>query len=58
MRTTYLQDLKKVKEAAEKAKCDMTTAANKMFQFYANLLSAEAKYAWNKIVTDQTKSNP
>jgi hypothetical protein len=36
----------------------MVTAANKMFQFYANLLSVEAKYAWNKIVTEQTASNP
>jgi hypothetical protein len=29
-----------------------------MFQFYANLLSADAKYAWNKIIKEQTEANP
>jgi hypothetical protein len=29
-----------------------------MFLFYSNLLSPESKYAWNKIVSEQTKSNP
>jgi hypothetical protein len=29
-----------------------------MFQFYANLLSADAKYAWNKIVKEQTEADP
>ncbi len=29
-----------------------------MFQLYANLLSIDAKYAWNKIVHKQTQSNP
>ncbi len=29
-----------------------------MFWFYANLLSANAKYAWNKIVKEQTTSDP
>ena len=29
-----------------------------MFQFYANLLSVDAKYAWNKIVQEQTQSDP
>jgi hypothetical protein len=36
----------------------MTTAANLMFTFYSNLLSLESKYAWNKIVDEQTESNP
>jgi hypothetical protein len=57
MRAMYLQDLKKAKEASEKAKCNMTTTSNKMFQYYANLLSSEAKYAWNKTLTDQTWSD-
>jgi hypothetical protein len=57
IRALYLQDIKKAKEAAEKARCDMATADNKMFQLYTNLLSAEAKYAWNKIVNDQTQSD-
>ena len=33
-------------------------AANKMLEFYANLLSVEAKYAWNKIVEEQMEGNP
>jgi hypothetical protein len=36
----------------------MTAAANKMFAFYTNLLSVETKYAWNKIIEEQTKGNP
>ncbi len=33
-------------------------AETKMFQFYANLLSLDAKYAWNKIVWEQTEADP
>jgi hypothetical protein len=44
--------------AKEAAKIQKDTAATKMFQFYANLLSSDAKYAWNKIVREQTKANP
>ncbi len=29
-----------------------------MFQFYANLLSVDAKYVWHKIIQEQMKSNP
>jgi hypothetical protein len=29
-----------------------------MFQFYVNLLSSGAKYAWNKIVQEQTEADP
>jgi hypothetical protein len=29
-----------------------------MFQFYANLLSLDARYAWNKIVQEQTEADP
>jgi hypothetical protein len=36
----------------------MTAAASEMFAFYSNLLSPESKYAWNKIVSEQTESNP
>jgi hypothetical protein len=35
----------------------MTAAANKMFAFYTNLLSVEAKYAWNKIIEEQMEAN-
>jgi hypothetical protein len=36
----------------------MTAAASKMFTFYSNLLSPESKYSWNKIVGEQTESDP
>jgi hypothetical protein len=36
----------------------MTAATNLMFTFYSNLLSPESKYAWNKIVVEQTESDP
>jgi hypothetical protein len=49
MQAMFLLDLKKAKEAAENAKGAMTTAANKIFGFYANLLLVEAKYMWNNI---------
>jgi hypothetical protein len=33
-------------------------AALDMFQLYANLLSVDARYAWNKIVQEQTEADP
>ncbi len=36
----------------------MTAAASQMFTFYSNLLPPESKYAWNKIVSKQTESDP
>ncbi len=33
-------------------------AATEMFQFNTNLLSLDAKYAWNKIVREQTEADP
>ncbi len=42
----------------ETAKNKKEVAATKMFQFYAKLLSSDAKYAWNKIVWEQTEADP
>ncbi len=42
----------------ETAKNKHDAAATKMFQFYANLLSLDAKYAWNKIVREQMEADP
>jgi hypothetical protein len=42
----------------ETAKNQKDAAATKMFQFYANLLSLDAKYAWNKIVREQMDMDP
>jgi hypothetical protein len=39
--------------AKETAKNQKDATAKKMFQFYAKLLSSDAKYAWNKIVWEQ-----
>jgi hypothetical protein len=51
-------DLEKAREAAENAKDKAESAAQDMFQFYANLLCVYAKYGWNKIVQKQTQSDP
>jgi hypothetical protein len=58
MKASFLEDLEKVKQAQRTAKGAMTVAASKMFMFYLNLLSPESKYAWNKIVSKQTESDP
>jgi hypothetical protein len=42
----------------EAAKIQKDAAATKMFQFYANLLSSDVKYTWNKIVWEQTGADP
>jgi hypothetical protein len=44
--------------AKETAKNKRKATATKMFQFYANLLSSDAKYAWNKIVWEQKEADP
>jgi hypothetical protein len=54
----YQLVLEKAKEAAENAKALAESAAKDMFQFYANLLSVDAKYAWNEIVQEQMASDP
>ncbi len=56
MKAGFQVDLEKAKQAQKIAKGAMTTAASKMFAFYSNLLSPESKYAWNKIVSEQTES--
>jgi hypothetical protein len=51
-------DLKKAKEATENAKTKAESAAKDMSQFYASLLSVDAKNVWNKIVQEQMQSDP
>jgi hypothetical protein len=51
-------ELNAAQEAVTEAKNRAEAAANDMFQLYANLLSVDAKYAWNKIVHEQTASDP
>jgi hypothetical protein len=58
MKAGFLGDLEKAKQSQRTAKGVMTVAANKMFVFYSNLLSPESKYTWNKIISEQTESDP
>jgi hypothetical protein len=44
--------------AKETAKNQKDATATKMFEFYVNLLSLDAKYAWNKIVQEHTDMDP
>jgi hypothetical protein len=58
MKANFLSDLEKAKQAQHIAKGAKIAAASKMFAFYLNLLSPESKYAWNKIVSEQTERDP
>jgi hypothetical protein len=58
LQAMYQLDLKKAREATEKAKVKAKQAAQDMFQFYANLLSVDAKYWWNETLLEQTQSDP
>ncbi len=58
MKAGFQNDLEKAKQAKKTTKGAMTAAESKMFAVYSNLLSLESKYAWNKIVSKQTESNP
>jgi hypothetical protein len=58
MKDVFQADLEKARQARETAQGTMTAAANLMFTFYSNLLSPKSKYAWNKIVVEQTEGNP
>ncbi len=58
MKAGFLGDLEKAKQSQRTAKGAMIVAANKMFAFYLNLFSPDCKYAWNKIVSEQTESDP
>jgi hypothetical protein len=51
-------DLEKAKKAMEDTKGTITTASSQMFTFYLNLLYPKSKYSWNKIIREQTESNP
>jgi hypothetical protein len=58
MKAGFQVDLEKAKQAQKIAKGAMTAAASEMFAFYSSLLSPESKHPWNKIVSEQTESNP
>jgi hypothetical protein len=54
----YKKDLEKAETTAETSKNKKESAAKEMSQFYANLLSLDAKYAWNKIIKEQMETDP
>jgi hypothetical protein len=58
LRKEYKALNKKAVLAKETAKSQKEAAATKMFQFYANLMSLDAKYTWNKIVREQMEADP
>jgi hypothetical protein len=58
MKASFLSDLEKAKQAQRIGKGAIDADASKMFLFYSNLLFPKSKYAWNKIVSKQTESNP
>jgi hypothetical protein len=58
MKAGFQADLEKAMQVQETTKDTMTAAASLMFMFYLNLLSPKSNYAWNKIVSEQTESNP
>jgi hypothetical protein len=58
LRVEYQANYDKANFAKETAKNKYKSAATKMFQFYANSLSLDAKYTWNKIVKEQTEADP
>ncbi len=58
LRKEYKALYNKAMFVKETAKNKKEAAATKMFQLYANLLSSDAKYAWNKIVREQTEADP
>ncbi len=53
----YQADYKKAKIATETTKNKRKEAAAEMFQFCANLLSADSKYTRNKIVKEQMEAD-
>jgi hypothetical protein len=58
MKASFLSDLERARQTQRTMKGAMDVAAEQMFSFYLNLLSPKSKYAWNKIVSKQTESDP
>ena len=58
LRTESRAELKQAVLAVKSVADLRDKAAQGMFELYANLLSVDARYAWNKIVHDQTEADP
>jgi hypothetical protein len=53
-----VSEIKQAQEAADKTMAKGEQAAADMFQLHANIISGNAKYTWNKIIHEQTASDP
>jgi hypothetical protein len=53
-----MSEIKQAQEATEKVRANAEQATSDMFQLYANLLSINTKYTWNKVIQVQTASDP
>ncbi len=58
LRKEYQTVYNKASFGKETPKNKRKAAATKIFHFYCNLLSSDAKYSWNKIVREQTEADP
>jgi hypothetical protein len=58
LHTEYQAVYDKASLTNETTKNKHEAAATKMFKFYNNLLSLNAKYLWNKVVREQTEADP
>ncbi len=58
LQAELVSEIKKAQDDADKGKAKGEQATMDGFQLYANLLSVNARYAWNKIVHKQTASDP
>ena len=58
LRTESRAELKQAVLAVKSVADLRDKAARDMFELYANLLSVDARYAWNKIVQEQTEADP
>ncbi len=58
LRAKTKAELEQALEAVGEATTQHDKVAADMFQLYANFLSVDTRYAWNKIVHEQTEANP
>jgi hypothetical protein len=58
LQAELVSEIKQAREATDNAKAKGEGATEDTFQLYVNLLSVNAKYAWNKTVHKQIASDP
>jgi hypothetical protein len=58
LQADIVSKIKQAQETTDKSKAKGEQVATNLFQLYANLLSVNMKYAWDKIIHKQTASDP